>query len=145
MKVRQDFVTNSSSSSYIIAYQQLPSYINKETLEKYPAIKCFNKLVELVLFASSNYNDTNKGTKIATKEDLDAYFIDYYGYGECNTLEKIFEDEEYAKTKYEKCIDAINRGMALLLKRVDYSDDTLSSLIRELGNGDVGIEIIDCD
>lgn len=145
MKTRQDFVTNSSSSSYIIAYQQLPDYIDKGTLERYPAIKCFNKLVEKVLFASSDYNETRAGTKVSTKADLDAYFIDQYGWGNYNTLEKIFDEEDYLKSQYEKCAEALERGSVLLFKRIDYSDDTISSLIKELSNGSVGIKIISCN
>lgn len=145
MKTRQDFVTNSSSSSYIIAYQQLPDYIDKGTLERYPVIKCFNKLVEKVLFASSDYNDTSVGTKVSTKADLDAYYIDQYGWGDYNTLEKIFDGDDYLKSQHEECAEALDRGFVLLFKDIDYSDNTISDLIKELGNGNVGIEIISCN
>ena len=145
MKKRQDFVTNSSSSSYIIAYQQLPDYIDNGTLERYPIIKCFNNLVEKVLFASGDNNDTSVGTKVSTKADLDAYFIDRFGWGEYDTLEKILFEDDYLKSQYEKCVEALDRGLILLFKCIDYSDTAISALIKELDNGNVGIKIIDCD
>lgn len=143
MKVRTDFVTNSSSSSYIIAYQQTPNY-DEATLKKYPALACFNRLINIVLTASSDYNETDAGHKITTKEELDNFFADRYRWAN-HTLDDILSDDEHLKEQYDKCINAIQRGYAVLFKEVSYSDDTLADLIRELGNGNVGVEIIKQD
>ena len=141
MKIRQDFVTNSSSSSYIIAYQQIPE-IDTETLAKYPMLSCFNKLIETVLSANGSYNDTTAGEKISDKDALDAYFKNYYGWDN-QTLEEIFEIEEYAKEQYDKCVAALERGCNILIKRVDYCDETTNNMLRMLGEYNTGVEIID--
>lgn len=141
MKIRTDYVTNSSSSSYIIAYQQTPNY-DEATLKKYPALACFNRLIDIVLTASNDYNETNEGDKISTKEELENFFMERYGWGGC-TLDEILSDDEYLKERYDKCINAIQRGHTVLFKEVSYDDSTLADLIRELGSSNAGVEIID--
>ena len=141
MKIRQDFVTNSSSSSYIIAYQQIPE-IDADTMSKYPMLSCFNELIEMVLCADSQYNDTTAGRKIEDKESLDDYFKEHYGWCNVQTLEEIFEDDEYAQYQYEQCIAALNRGCKLLIKEVDYCDDTVVGMLKMLGKHNTGVEIL---
>lgn len=143
MKIRSDYVTNSSSSSYVVAYKSLPE-IDEETLKKYPFLKNYGKLIETVLFTEGD-NETNAGTASRTKEEYDENFISEYGWRDSTTVEAILKDDDYLVDMYNKAIEYLEKGFNILDKRVDYNDTYCQNMIRELAEDKENFVILEDD
>ena len=136
MKIRSDFVTNSSSSSYVIAYKGLDT--------PHPSIKSLNKMIEIVLFSDGGY-ETTRGEKVRTIDELDSYMVDTYGFSDLNTIDKLLAADSYANKIHTECVKALNEGYTILFKDVGYSDETLSALLHDIANEDIGVKILFSD
>lgn len=123
MKYRSDFVTNSSSSSFLVA-------INKE--EKYEPIIT-------ALVAADGAYDTEKGVRCATIEEVEDHLVDVWGYSG-QTREEILKDN-YVAEWYQLACDAINAGKVCVFKDIGYRD-SLTGFLHALCDCTDGIAII---
>lgn len=104
MKTRNGFISNSSSSSFIIS----------STLEN------FNITIPVKIDLSE------LGETIKTEEELNSLFYDIYGYSHKEDQNKKAAKEQ--KEDYEKCLKDIKNGKTIYLISIDYHDSQLQNI-----------------
>jgi hypothetical protein len=107
-------------------YKKMPD-IDYETLAKYPFLKSVNKMINKV-FESKNV--------VTNINELDKWFIDYYGWSEMNTVEKICADDKYAKEKYNDYKSKLENGFNITFKDIDYNEEEMSRFLDGLDDGE---------
>lgn len=103
MKIRQGFVTNSSSSSFIIAVKEKDSKLSKDIEDK-------------LLEWAKNQIFEKGTTRISSIEELDKFFISNYGYRN-QSLQELLEDDYY-KEKYDAMKINIEKGFVIYEKYI---------------------------
>ena len=113
MKVRNDFVTNSSSSSYVIAYRTPNEYTSK--------------LIDAII-NTTDYDDTRKAT-IIKKEDWERSFIDENSWLG-STVEEIIAAEDGLGDLYNRIMKLFEDGYQLMNKRISDHDQSFYNFLR---------------
>lgn len=122
-KFRFSFVTNSSSSSFVVAYKSIPE-IDEETINKYPFLKDYSSMIDKLLLTETEY--TSKGNIFKTKDEIEKYMLWHY---DCDTIEEL--KEEIGEELYNKFMKYINDGFNILFKNVDYNDECFVYMIKQ--------------
>ena len=123
MKYRTGFVTNSSSSSYLVAFKE--ENRNRFVEAGSPALELYDHFLASVL-----------KTAWVSKEELDEEFLDRYGESSHDTVESLFHDADWRRKEYERDLTKIQEGFAVAEIDVDKRNKALSELIKALHNGE---------
>ena len=113
MKIRLAHVSNSSSSSFMLAMS--------------------GERGDVIISIKANLSEI--GTIITSEEELNEYFVNEYGYDRIKTIEKVLASEgEWLLEKYEEAILALDNGRKIVVGIVANDDDNqISRLLADQG------------
>ena len=124
MKVRTDYVTNSSSSSFVVAFKKFPE-IDAETIEKYPFLSAFNETMKELIMSSDKWTETTDGIVIENDKELKDYIREEYGYNQSGynqSFNEVVKEDPYARDLYDMCRPKLDEGYKILMKDIGYGD-----------------------
>lgn len=157
MKYRNGFVTNSSSSNYIIAYKKDSISVDEETKKKYPWVGILAEgLIDMIISADGAY-ETEEADVLTDREDLEHYIRERYGewrsgrYGSGSResiesiLDRLGKDDPEQRKLCDMMLAKIEEGYHIMDKDVGYSDETLTGVIEAIADGENIIMLYQCE
>lgn len=140
MKIRNDFVTNSSSTSYIIAVKE-PIFEVSEITDRM-VLNILDDVKKIFIgeleYSDDNFQFCHRATEIKTHED----YVKIFSYGDIFKQEYIDGIIENDKETIDKIDDFISKGFRVFHHRFDQCDDSLNRLFSGIHKDNPLIKIV---
>lgn len=120
MKTRNGFVSNSSSSSFI-----LPLNGDDESVTITISLDTFKEMFD-------NGDESSIDAIVRTQDELKNYFINTEGIDEENFYETLLEDD-YLERIYRESLEMINNGKTVIFGNVAYYDSGMKIILKNIG------------